>query len=89
VCVQYASQILTKEMLLKPATLEPLGQEERAVVDWLILKEAKLAGVRHSFCTRTWLDVELCANATYAELLQCMQWGGRRQHSRYLCVSAA
>ena len=43
--MQYASKILTKEMLLKPELLEPLGGEEKAVVDWLILKESRLAGV--------------------------------------------
>jgi hypothetical protein len=45
VAVQYASKILTKEMLIKPKVLLELGQEERAVVDWLILQEARLAGV--------------------------------------------
>lgn len=32
-------------MLLKPEHLAPLGGEEKAVVDWLILKESRLAGV--------------------------------------------
>jgi hypothetical protein len=44
--MQYASAILTKEMLIKPAVLQKLGSEELAAVDWLILKHARLAGTR-------------------------------------------
>lgn len=46
--MQYASRILTKEMLLKPDSIAELGQEELAVVDWLILKESRRAG--NSLC---------------------------------------
>ena len=42
--VQYASKILTKDMLLPWKSLKNLGPEELAVVDWLILKQAHLAG---------------------------------------------
>lgn len=49
VCVQYASRILTKEMLLNPESMAALGQEELAVVDWLILKQSRRAGASPFF----------------------------------------
>lgn len=42
--VQYASKVLTKDLLLPPERLDSLGPEELAVVDWEILKQSRLAG---------------------------------------------
>lgn len=44
--LQYASQILTKETVIDPEMLADLGQTELAVVDWLILKESRVAGAQ-------------------------------------------